>query len=84
MEEPASLSEQLKELEDQLIRESGERELLRETPKRKRKVHSGPKKVAAAAAGLPLPAVAPPTAYLAPRTRTVCFHFRLVMMSVTE
>ena len=77
MEEPASLSEQLKELEDQLIRESGERELLRETPKRKRKVQGGPKK--AAAAGLPLPAVAPPTVYLAPRTRTVCFNSRLVM-----
>ena len=63
----ASLSEQLKELEDQLIRESGETELLRETPKRKRKVGDPTRESNAVLSRLPLPAVAPPTSYQAPR-----------------
>ena len=65
-EEPASLSQQLKELEEQLIRESGETELLRETPKRKRKVGDPTRESNAVRTQLPLPAVAPPTSYEAP------------------
>ena len=66
-EEPAaSLSAQLEELEEQLIRESGETELLRETPKRKRKVGDPTGETNAVRSQLPLPALAPPISYQAP------------------
>ena len=68
-EEPAaavSLSDQLEKLEEQLIRESGETELLRETPKRKRKVGDSSGEGNAVRSQLPLPASAPPTRYRAP------------------
>ena len=62
-----SLSDQLEKLEEQLIRESGETELLRETPKRKRKVGDPSSEGNAVRSQLPLPASAPPTRYRAPR-----------------
>lgn len=71
VEEQASLSDQLKELEEQLIRESGETELLRETPKRKRKVDDPTRGSNTVQSQLPLPAVAPPTNYQAPRQEPI-------------
>ena len=62
-----SLSDQLEKLEEQLIRESGETELLRETPKRKRKVGDPSSEGNALRSQLPLPASAPPTRYRAPK-----------------